>query len=310
MTSDAKIGLLLGLVFIFIIAFVINGLPGLHHKDDGNKLTTNMVGLESNSSGLGANERRVALEPPPGAMPAVNPANPAGSPDTRSTMALPQGTPIAQDSAPVGDNTIVAPVESTPVVSPQTRITSSAQTAPPVSKPEPAKTAATKIYVVQDGDSLSSIAKKVYGDQQGGKLTNINALFEANRKTLASADDLQVGQKLIVPTLAGSSSPVPTPANVLPGSNFAKVDSVGLRHLTTSPDKPAPAAKTSSIAKTDSTAKSTGIYVVQDGDSLWQIASERLGDGNRYKEIVKLNSDVLANEDNLAVGMQLKMPAK
>ena len=29
MTSDAKIGLLLGLVFIFVIAFVINGLPSL-----------------------------------------------------------------------------------------------------------------------------------------------------------------------------------------------------------------------------------------------------------------------------------------
>ncbi|MGA2094604.1 MAG: hypothetical protein ABSH16_14575 [Sedimentisphaerales bacterium] len=39
MTSDAKIGLLLGLVFIFVIAFIINGLPGFHHKDDGNKLT-------------------------------------------------------------------------------------------------------------------------------------------------------------------------------------------------------------------------------------------------------------------------------
>ena len=29
MTSDAKIGLLLGLIFIFVIAFVINGLPSL-----------------------------------------------------------------------------------------------------------------------------------------------------------------------------------------------------------------------------------------------------------------------------------------
>ena len=63
MTSDAKIGLLLGLVFIFVIAFIINGLPGLHHKDDGNKLTTNMVGLQSNQSGLGANERKIIEQP-------------------------------------------------------------------------------------------------------------------------------------------------------------------------------------------------------------------------------------------------------
>ena len=32
MTTDAKIGLLLGLVFIVIIAFVINGLPSFSHK--------------------------------------------------------------------------------------------------------------------------------------------------------------------------------------------------------------------------------------------------------------------------------------
>ena len=66
MTSDAKIGLLLGLVFIFVIAFIINGLPGLHQKDDSNKLTTNMVGLESNPSG----NRRQRTKSPDGSGPA------------------------------------------------------------------------------------------------------------------------------------------------------------------------------------------------------------------------------------------------
>ena len=37
MTSDAKIGLLLGLVFIFIIAFVINGLPRFRNATDSNE---------------------------------------------------------------------------------------------------------------------------------------------------------------------------------------------------------------------------------------------------------------------------------
>ncbi|MHC4521263.1 MAG: hypothetical protein ACYTAS_21930, partial [Planctomycetota bacterium] len=32
MTSDAKIGLLLGLVFIFVIAFIINGLPNFGNR--------------------------------------------------------------------------------------------------------------------------------------------------------------------------------------------------------------------------------------------------------------------------------------
>jgi nucleoid-associated protein YgaU len=311
MTSDAKIGLLLGLVFIFVIAFIINGLPGLHHKDDGNKLTTNMVGLQSNPSGLGAGERRVALETGSGAAPPAGNVLPAeavlGETVSSPAMTLPQGAPAAADTLPVGDN--ITPIESAPAVSPQVQIAAPAQTAPatqsqPAPKPASANSAAPKTYVVQQGDTLSSIAKKVFGEQEGNKLANIKMLFEANRKTLATADDLQVGQKLIVPALPGVTPSAPTPANTLPGSTFSKVDSIGQRHLTTNSDKPAPAAKT------DSSAKPGNIYVVKDGDSLWQIASEHLGDGNRYKEIVKLNTDVLANENDLQVGMQLKLPPK
>ena len=58
MTSDAKIGLLLGLVFIFIIAFLINGLPSFHSRNN-NELTTNGVGLQNNPPGLAARERQV-----------------------------------------------------------------------------------------------------------------------------------------------------------------------------------------------------------------------------------------------------------
>jgi nucleoid-associated protein YgaU len=161
---------------------------------------------------------------------------------------------------------------------------------------------------VQDGDSLSSIAKQIYGEEQGNKLANIKAIFEANRNTLASMDSLQVGQKLIIPPLAqgrveGSKpalagSIAPTPSSVFAGPGFAKVDSVGTRHLPTSTDKPA------------TTAKSDNVYIVKEGDSLWRIAADRLGDGNRYREIVRLNSPILANEDDLQAGMQLKLPAK
>ncbi len=59
MTSDAKIGLLLGLVFIFIIAFLINGLPNFHNTRNNNGLTTNGFGSQNNSPGLAAKERKV-----------------------------------------------------------------------------------------------------------------------------------------------------------------------------------------------------------------------------------------------------------
>ena len=52
------------------------------------------------------------------------------------------------------------------------------------------------------------------------------------------------------------------------------------------------------------------IYVVQEYDSLWQIAVEQLGNGARYTEILELNADVIDDEDALAVCMRLKMPAR
>ena len=58
MTSDAKIGLLLGLVFIFIIAFVINGFPRFRTAPDNNDLTLSQDFIQPEP--LGANIRNAA----------------------------------------------------------------------------------------------------------------------------------------------------------------------------------------------------------------------------------------------------------
>ena len=62
MTSDAKIGLLLGLVFIFLIAFVINGLPNFREDKNNNQLTAAMVDSQNNPPGIGSKERKVSRE--------------------------------------------------------------------------------------------------------------------------------------------------------------------------------------------------------------------------------------------------------
>ena len=311
MTSDAKIGLLLGLVFIFVIAFIINGLPGLHQKDDSNKLTTNMVGLESNPSGIGANERRVQMALDQSAAPAAGGVQQAEVTPAATVTPLPQGTPVAAGSAQFGPSPAqptpgsvgVAPAQMTPAVSIDPTVSAPAQNVPavntqPAAASETTKPAAAKVYVVQSGDSISGIAKKVYGVKEGVKQKNIDAIFAANRKTLNKINDLQVGQKLIIPSIPSSNAASSTPAEVLTDKNFTKVESVGQKHSTANTSKPA------------ATAKSGSVYVVKEGDSLWKIAASQLGDGNRYKDIVKLNSDILSTEDDIAVGMQLKMPAK
>jgi nucleoid-associated protein YgaU len=148
-------------------------------------------------------------------------------------------------------------------------------------------------YIVEYGDTLAHIAKKFYGSEEGNKKVNIEAIFRANRKTLKSPDQVYEGQKLTIPALALSET-TSKKDGIFSGSIFQKVASIGRRHL--SPD-------TSKQTKTRK-------YVVREGDNLWKIAAAQLGNGNRYTEIAQLNCSALESEDDLSVGMSLKLPDK
>ena len=50
-------------------------------------------------------------------------------------------------------------------------------------------------YTVQSGDSLSKIAKRVYGDANA-----YHQIFNANTDKLDDPDRIQVGQELVLPT--------------------------------------------------------------------------------------------------------------
>ena len=284
MTSDAKIGLLLGLVFIFIIAFLINGLPNFRNNTNTNELTTNMTNFEDDSPGIGTKERK--------AQEALNwkellekqPFSEFQTPledkqEVRSVTPLPQSTQAAKEPQP-----------ETAMVQPSSVSTKENDG----KKPEPAKTTWPKIYVVNEGDNLADIAKKFYGPQEGNKRININKIFEANRQLLRSPDEIYVGQKLLIPPPSNLARAESKTDSVLSSTLFEKVKSIGRKHL--------------SLGGRDT--EQSRWYVVLEGDSLWKIAAEQLRNGNRYREISKLNADILDDDDNLAVGMRLRMPAR
>jgi len=50
-------------------------------------------------------------------------------------------------------------------------------------------------------------------------------------------------------------------------------------------------------------------YIVEDGDSLWKIAEEQLGDGMRYKEILLLNPGT-SEDQTLIPGTKLRIPSQ
>jgi len=68
-----------------------------------------------------------------------------------------------------------------------------------------AQVAEATYYEVKSGDSLSKIAKQVYGDAN-----KYNRIFEANRPMLKDADEIYPGQKLRIPAEGSPSTGVRT----------------------------------------------------------------------------------------------------
>lgn len=282
MTSDAKIGLLLGLVFIFIIAFIINGLPRFRSDTNSSELTTTWVSQQDDSPGIADRERK--------AQEVFNWTKQAkkelveDEEDIRFEMPLP-----ARPSALKDDSIMktAGPAAPAPTAGDKTK----------ARKPESVKPTLPKTYVVTEGDNLAVIAQKFYGAEEGNRKMNVMRIFRANRERLESPDEIHVGQELTIPPLPTLTPDKDKIGSVLSGTVFEKVESIGKRWLSANRPK---AGK----------AKQSRQYVVREGDSLWQIAAERLGDPSRYKEISKLNANILDDQDTLTVGMRLRMPAQ
>lgn len=320
MTSDAKIGLLLGLVFIFIIAFVINGLPRFRNTTNGSELTTNMVSSQNDTHPIGSMERNApgvfnwTAEPAEETV-ALKAAEPAveQKEDVRFKMDLPDDILVAKENSimEIADqNTTTATKEVKPTQPAQ--VTGQEENAekavavepagksepvnPVVNQAEPAKSVWPKSYVVTEADSLGlvSVAKKFYGPEQGNKKVSIDRIFEANRTLLKSPNEIYVGQKLTIPPPVTSGTETKETQRSFVNSVFETVKSIGRKTLSTDSDN----------------AEQTVPYVVRQDDNLWRIATEQLGDGSRYKEIRKLNANVIKNENDLEVGMLLRIPVK
>jgi len=72
---------------------------------------------------------------------------------------------------------------------------------------------------------------------------------------------------------------------------------------------PATPADAAAVRAPEPARRDPTTYTVKPNDNLWRIAARTLGDGNRAKEIARLNRDVLDDPDNLSVGMVLRLPS-
>ena len=137
------------------------------------------------------------------------------------------------------------------------------------------------VYTWKSGDSYVSLATRLYGEP---------AKFTLLKNANDGRDDVQPGEKILVPIYDVESVPSETPA--LAGKESAK-----------------PATKEGASKKKAPVASAAGrVHVVKKGESLWKIAKAELGDGNRWKDIYEVNRDKLKTPEALRDGMELKLP--
>ncbi len=280
MTADAKVGLLLGLFFIFIIAFLIEGLPipkFLQEASAENPVETEIT--IPKASDLVIDDRLFET---------VQALRQQDIP-LRQTE-LPREVVVLDDGS--------ASSNSTALISPE-QIASAAVRVPTISRQvQTSAVGASKqtIHVVQSGDNLPAIARKYYGKEEGNRRIVIQKLYEANQKVLSSPDKIFVGDKLTIPPYDQLLNNKLQPA----GKTSAKTSEAETTFL----------EKFSNLferAEQSGVRSSARIYVVQEGDTLWGIAEALLGEGNQYSEIQKMNPTIKESDD-LIVGMNLKIP--
>lgn len=261
MTADAKVGLLLGLFFIVIIAFLVNGLPNFIHEENPTPVDAMITTPTQADMELG---RSV-----PEAVHQLYRSRETDPP--QKTVVL--GSPPSQVDVP----------ESIPP---------DRQDNPLIVVPEVADVPKVRTHIVKSGETLPVIASIYYGEEHGNRRVVVQKLYEANTDVLKSPDRVFVDDKLVVPlTLDGLLNPSKKVVEAPDASNtLLKKFTHLLEH----------------VGEEDS--RSVSEYVVQEDDSLWSIAQQQLGNGNRYKEIARLNR--IKDVDSVAVGSRLKLPAQ
>jgi len=67
--------------------------------------------------------------------------------------------------------------------------------------------------------------------------------------------------------------------------------------------------KRSEADSVEQAATDLATHRVMPGQSLWSIAAEKLGDGNRYQDILNLNPELRGDPGRLVPGQSLRLPS-
>ena len=175
MTSDAKVGLLLGLLFIVVIAFLINGPSGFLRSDK--------PVIEN------------AVTEQPGRTLRIDQAATEAARDLQV-----QAVPLRETEPPQEVQVLDPRLADLPAIAEEVPAVSQAASAT-VRLPSVPATAAVRTHTVQKGENLAVIAIQYYGKEMGNKRATVQKLFERNKHVLDSPDTVRVGDRLTIPSI-------------------------------------------------------------------------------------------------------------
>jgi nucleoid-associated protein YgaU len=142
-------------------------------------------------------------------------------------------------------------------------------------------------YTVEPNDSYWTISEKVYGT--GGYF---KAIQRHNQPKTGRTEGLNVGQTLSLPTVEVLAQKYP---ELCPKPRGRRTDRGQMM--------------TAAAGARDQLAGGGRVYVVEKGDTLFDIAKYELGKPSRWNEIYELNRDQLGQDfDHLSPGMKLLLP--
>ncbi len=198
-----------------------------------------------------------------------------------ATLAEAAPPPQAIENRPT--SRFIAPPQGERVAAPETRLNSLGLRTSSSDAPPSAETIAGGKYTLGPNENFWTVSEKAYGS--GGFF---KALHAYNAEKHPVADELTVGDEVLVPPKSELERQFP---DLCPKP--------GRR-----PAKPSYAMQASARLRADDTR-----YVVQEGDTLFDIARYELGKASRWAELYELNRNVIGEDiDFLRAGMELVLP--
>ncbi len=285
MTRETKIGLLVGLAFIIAVGILLS--DHLSTSDEPTPARLASAGNVMRSSlGDGTDDGDPVAAAAPGVVRVPRSVAPADPVPTAGELAAARARRVPAAPPPVGpavptdaDQLVPAlaasdeavPPGSNPALVAAARRAGQEVVAPDGPPAVPPRRATARTVEAESGDSLGSLAERAYGSNTRA---NRDALLAANPPLKADPDRIVVGHAYVV---AAAATP---PAASAAGRPAA-------------PAKPAVAVIW---------------YTVQAGDTLWSIASERVGTHGAVAALRDLNKDVLVHGDAVRPHMRLRLP--